>query len=213
VYPTDTWKRGDMRQRPGTPVPVPSLAAVIREPTPDGLWSLRSELLEAGLPADAGSLRITAELREFLDRFATATSARDLNHLASKLDMGAIGGVVLEQLFERPDAQDLAMRVLTGGLSEGLMVLASRQYVHAQELELAALFRDAAWTLFDRLWVWTAAANPDLEAHDRRRLIEGLTGPLRDHAIPHAVKAALAARIFLVLLAAQLRDDLDSLPD
>jgi hypothetical protein len=187
--------------------PPASLTRVVHEPTPEALWQLRSDLLELGFPQDAGSLRILGELRSFLDRFATATSARDLNHLASKLDMSAIGGVVLEQLFEQPDARDLAMRVLTGGLSEGLMVLASRQYVHAQEGELAALFRDAAWTLFDRLWEWTVAVNPELEPSQRRRLLDRLVEPVRDDAVPQPVRAAVVARVLLVLLVAHLHSD------
>ena len=125
-------------------------------------------------------------------------------HLASKLDIGAIGGVVMEQLFESPNAKDLAMRVLTGGISEGLMVLASRQYVRAQEGDLAALFRDTAWTLYDRLWQWTEGANPDLGTTERRQLLDRVTAPLRDTQAPSTIKAVLAGRLFQVLLLGHL---------
>jgi hypothetical protein len=143
---------------------------------------------------------IVGEFFAFLDRFATATSSRDLNRLASKLDIGAVGGVVLEQLFEQPDRRELAMKLLTGGISEGLMVLASRQYVRAQEGELAALFRDTAWTLYQRLWSWACLANPDLDAGERRRLVERLIEPLRDSRLAGEARAALAGRIYQVLL-------------
>ena len=122
-------------------IPTSSLTGVLSLPTPEALWRLRADLLEGGFSPDAPMLEIIGEFRAFLDHFATSTSSRDLNHLASKLDIGAIGGVVLEQLFESPDSKELAMRVLTGGISEGLMVLASRQYVRVAEGELAALFR------------------------------------------------------------------------
>jgi hypothetical protein len=186
--------------------PSSELRRVLTSPTLDGLWNLRAELLEGGVAADAPLLEIIGELHGFLDHFATATSSRDLNHLASKLDIGAIGGVFLEQLFESPDPKELAMRVLTGGISEGLMVLASRQYVRATEGELAALFRETAWALYNRLWRWTVDANPDLDPGERRRLIDELTSPLRDPAVPVGAKAVLAGRIFQVLLLAHLND-------
>ncbi len=114
---------------------------------------------------------------------------------------------MLEQLFESPNAKNLAMRVLTGGLSEGLMVLASRQYVRAQEGELAALFRGVAWTLYHRLWQWTAETNPQLESSERRRLLDRITEPLCDSEAPDAVKAVLAGRLFQVLLVGHLTDE------
>ena len=180
------------------------LRTVLTSPTPEALWTLRAELLEGGASPDDRALEIVGEFHAFLDRFATSTSSRDLNHLASKLDIGAIGGVVLEQLFESPNAKDLAMRVLTGGISEGLMVLASRQYVRAQEGELAALFRETAWTLYDRLWQWTEGANPDLGARERRQLLDRVTAPLRDAQVPSVIKAVLAGRLFQVLLLGHL---------
>ena len=182
----------------------PSLEIALTSPTPAALWTLRADLLEGGASPDDRAFVIIGEFHAFLDRFATSTSSRDLNHLASKLDIGAIGGVVLEQLFESPNAKDLAMRVLTGGISEGLMVLASRQYVRAQEGGLAALFRDVAWTLYHRLWQWTAEANPDLGAPERRQLLDRVTAPLRDAEAPSAIKAVLAGRLFQVLLLGHL---------
>lgn len=180
--------------------PPNALTQVLTSPTPEALWKLRADLLEEGVAPDGLIFETIGEFRGFLDGFATATSSRDLNHLASKLDIGAVGGVVLEQLFESPDSKRLAMRVLTGGISEGLMVLASRQYVRSAEGELAALFRDTAWTLYHRLWSWTAEANPELESSERRRLLDRITDPLRDSQTPDAIKAILAGRLFQALL-------------
>lgn len=182
----------------------PSLETALTSPTPAALRVLRADLLEAGAAPDDPALEILGEFHAFLDGFATATSSRDLNHLASKLDIGAIGGVVLEQLFESPDPKELAMRVLTGGISEGLMVLASRQYVRAQEGELAALFRSAAWALYNRMWQWTAETNPDLDAAERRRLVDRITEPLCDPEAPDTIKAILAGRLYQVLLLGHL---------
>lgn len=191
-------------------IPSSALRQVLSSPTVEALWELRADLLERGTPTDSRLFQIIGDFHAFLDRFATTTSSRDLNHLASKLDIGAVGGVVLEQLFEGCNSRELAMRVLTGGISEGLMVLASRQYVRAQEGELAALLRDTAWNLYEQLWRWTAEANPELQAAERRRLIDRLTTPLREIDTPSAVKAVLAGRLYQVLVIAHLRDnDLD----
>ena len=86
------------------------------------------------------------------------------------------------------------------------MVLASRQYVRVQEGELAALYRDMAWTLYQRLWRWTAEANPDLGTSERRKLIDQVTEPLRDSDAPSAIKAVLTGRLFQVLLLAHTSD-------
>jgi len=193
--------------------PSSALRQVLSSPTPEALWELRADLLERNTPEDPRLVRIIGDFRAFLDHFATATSSRDLNHLASKLDIGAVGGVVLEQLFEGCTPRELAMRVLTGGISEGLMVLASRQYVRAQEGEIAALFRDTAWNLYEQLWQWTADANPELEAAERRRLLDRLTAPLRDVDTPPSVKASLAGRLYQVLLIAHLRRIVPNQPE
>lgn len=187
-------------------IPSSALRRVLTSPTPAALWELRSDLLERGFQPNSTLFDVLGEFHSFLERFATVTSSRDLNHLATKLDIGAIGGVVLEQLFEAPNPKDLAMRVLTGGISEGLMVLASRQYVKATEGELAALFREVAWTLYHRLWGWTSVANPDLGKDERRHLLDQITTLLRNDDISSQAKAVLAGRFYQVLLIAHLQD-------
>lgn len=92
------------------------------------------------------------------------------------------------------------------------MVLASRQYVRAQEGELASLFSATGWSLYQRLWRWTTDANPELEAAQRRQLLDQLTAPLRDTGTAIAVKAVLTGRLFQVLLLAHISDDFSSRP-
>ncbi len=192
--------------------PSSALRKVLSSPTPEALWELRADLLERGVAPGATVLEIIGEFRLFLDHFTTSTSIRDLNHLASKLDVSALGGVFLEQLFEGSNARELAMRILTGSISEGLMVLASRQYVRAAEDELAAIFRDTGWSLFERLWQWTAESNPDLGTAERRQLIDRITDPLRDTRASSALKAVLAGRLFQVLLLAHITDEIPDHP-
>jgi hypothetical protein len=113
-----------------------NLRHALTSPTAEGLWRLRGDLLETGLTPETRTFRVLGEFASFLDELATSTSSREYSHLASMMDIGALGGVVLEQLLEPTSADQLAQRVLAGALSEGLMVLATRQHVKAWEEEL-----------------------------------------------------------------------------
>lgn len=189
-------------------MPTSALRQVLTSPTPEALWDLRADLLERGSAPGDEIFEIIDQFHGFLESFTTLTSSRDLNHLASKLDISAIGGVLVEQLLERSDHRDMAMRILTGGISEGLMVLASRQYVRAAEGELSSLLREVAWVLYPLVWRWTTAANPDLAPEARRELIDRVIAALRDDDVSLTAKAILAGRIFQILLLAHLSDDL-----
>jgi hypothetical protein len=184
-----------------------TLGRVLRSPSPGDLWSLRAGLLEAGLPPDARTWAVIDEFRRFLDQLATGTSSREYSHLASKLDIGAVGGVVLEQLLEVEDAEELALRLLTGLLSEGLMVLATRQHVKAWEGELAAVYADAAWFLYGELWRWAERSKPDLPATERRRLMDTLLGPVRASETPGFHKAVIVGLLFQVLLVSHVASE------
>jgi hypothetical protein len=186
--------------------PTSALRQVLTSPTPEALWDLRADLLERGEDPGDAVFEIIDEFHRFLESFTTLTSSRDLNHLASKLDISAIGGVLVEQLFERSGHRDMAMHILTGGLSEGLMVLASRQYVRAAEGELCSLLREVAWVLYPLVWRWTVAANPDLAPDARRELIDRVIAAMRDDDVSLTAKAILAGRLFQILLLAHLSD-------
>lgn len=187
---TDT-NRGPLRD---------ALGRVLRSPTPADLWGFRAELLVAGLPPDSRAWAVIDAFRGFLDQLATSTSSREYSHLASKLDISAVGGVVLEQLLEIKDAQELALRLLTGMLSEGLMVLATRQHVKAWEGELDAVYANAAWFLYGELWHWAERSKPDLAPVERRRLLDALLAPVRKAETPGFQKAVIVGLLFQVLL-------------
>lgn len=184
-----------------------TLGRVLRRPSAADLWRLRAELLVAGLPADSRAWAVIDEFRGFLDRLATSTSSREYSHLASKLDISAVGGVVLEQLLEIKDAQELALRLITGLVSEGLMVLATRQHVKAWEGELDAVYADAAWFLYGELWHWAERSKPDLAAGERRRLLDALLAPVRASETPGFQKAVIVGLLFQVLLASHVTSD------
>ena len=184
-----------------------TLGRVLRTPNAADQWRLRAELLVAGLPADARAWAVIEEFRGFLDQLATRTSSREYSHLASKLDISAVGGVVFEQLLEIKDAQELALRLLTGLLSEGLMVLATRQHVKAWEGELDAVNANAAWVLYGELWRWAERSKPDMAPGERRRLLDVLLAPVRTAETPGFQKAVIVGLLFQVLLVSHVTSE------
>jgi hypothetical protein len=179
-----------------------SLVAVLREPTAAGVWELRGDLMARGLELGHRAFRLLAELHRFLDRLETGAASRDHSERASMMDIGSFGGVVASELAEAEDAAELARRLLAGAITEGLAVLATRQHVKAWRGELAAVYRDTAWFLYDELWRWAAQRKPDLEAAERRQLIEQLLAPARDGSsgVDDRGRTVLLCSLFLLLL-------------
>jgi len=185
-----------------------ALAETLSSPTPEQLWRLRAELLQAGIRSDARVWPVLAEFQRFLDQLATGSSSRDYSHLASKLDIAAVGGVVLENILESEEGEDLALRLFSGLVSEGLMVLATRQHVKAWEGELATVYRGAAWYLYEELWHWAEARKPTLPADERRRLLDRLIEPIHAEGTDGFSKAVLIGLLFQLLLLSYLSEEL-----
>jgi hypothetical protein len=185
-----------------------SLAALLRAPSAAGAWGLRGDLLARGLDPDHTAFRLLAELNRFLDRLETGTASRDHSERASMMDVGSFGGVVASELLEAEDAGELAQRLLAGAITEGLAVLATRQHVKAWRGELASVYREAAWFLFDELWNWAARRRPGLDADERRRLIDLLLAPARDQnsTADDRGRTVLLCSLFLLLLVDALAD-------
>jgi len=181
-----------------------ALVRALSAPSTSDLWALRAEMLEAGLPEDSRAYRIVDHFRSYLDELATGTSSREYSELASKLDIGAVGGVVLERVLEPGGSEELALGVLSGLLSEGLMILATRQHVHAWEGELGAVHRRAAWYLYEELWRWSEERQPEVEAVERRRLLDQLLAPTHAKEENGYARALLLGLLFQVLLIGEL---------
>jgi len=182
------------------------LKRVLSAPIAADLRELRAEMLAAAYPHDSRTWTVVDEFHRYLDRLVTSTTSREYSELASKLDISAVGGVVLEQLFEHEGPEDLALRFLTGLLSEGLMVAATRQHVKAWEGELSAVYRDAAWYLYGEVWRWTEQRNPGLSGAERRVLLDRLFEPVHSANASGFSKAVLLGLLFQVLLAAYVSD-------
>lgn len=182
------------------------LERVLSAPTTADLRDLRAEMLAEAYPDDSRTWTVVDEFHRYLDRLVTSTTSREYSELASKLDIGAVGGVVMEQLFEHEGPEDLTLRLLTGLLSEGLMVAATRQHVKAWEGELSAVYRDAAWYLYGEMWRWTQQRNPGLSGAERRALLDRLFEPVHSADASGFSKAVLVGLLFQVLLAAYVSE-------
>ena len=178
-----------------------SLAAVLSSPTPAVLWQLRGDLLQGGVPSAAPALAVLDNFFVFLNELSASMSAHEYSKLASLLDIGAVGGVAVQSLIESDlAAADFWKRLLAGGFSESLMVLASRQYVKAFKAEIASICQSAAWYLFSELWQLSARYQPDLEPTARRQHIETLLAPIRRKEVDDTAKAILIGRLFQIVL-------------
>lgn len=180
------------------------LALILSKPEPSLLWQLRSAMLEVGLSDDDKRLEIVNELYEFVIQLVANSTARQYSHFASILDLGAIGGVALQNILEMSESKNFTQRLLAGGLSEVLMVLAARQYVKAWDEEMKANYAAATWRLWEKFWHLSASMQPDLDPDKRRMLVDELMAPLRDDEIKGTVKAALAVHYYQLLLIAHL---------
>ncbi len=188
----------------------PAVARLLTAPAAEDLWRLRGDLLEKGVARGAAVWGVVDAFQRYLDTLATSTSSRDYSELASLLDISAVGGVLLENALETRTCQELAERVFTGALSEGLMVLATRQHVKAWEQELCVVYREGAWFLYQELWAWAEEQNPSLPAAERRKLLDGLLAPVLDPEVRGLAKAALVGRLFQLLLVIRLAQALAS---
>lgn len=188
-----------------------ALKNVLTAPQLEGLWSLRAELLEAGVPDEARVWPVVDQFQGFLSDLATSSTSREYSELASKLDISAVGGVVLENVIEREGAEELGLRLLAGLLSEGLMIAATRQHVKAWGTELDAVYRRAAWYLYGELWRWARELKPDLPASERRRILDRLLAPIHSAETSGLSKATLTGLLFQVLLLSYLSSEVAGL--
>lgn len=179
------------------------LGRLLTEPSPADLLALQTRLLVAEANpecADAArrALEVAREFHAYLSELEAKYSAREYSELASLLDIGAMGAVALENLAEAGEA--LQQRILLGGLSEVLMVLASRQYVKAWGREMGPIHMRAVWFLRAELWRLSVAGRPDVRAEERVALVDGLLAPALGGDAADEVCFTLLGRLFQILL-------------
>lgn len=181
---------------------------ILTAPSTDALWELYGYLLAAD--ADAPLLETVATFHHYLCDLQGKATARQYSEFASLLDIGAVGGVALQNLVgafgqrEADGGRELLEKILLGTGGESLMVAASRQYVKAWQAELHSVHCQAAWFLSGALWRLAADSGVDAEPGERWGRIRALFAPVRDPEIPNPDKALLLARVFQLVLVSQL---------
>jgi hypothetical protein len=177
-----------------------AVRTALARPTPESLRHVRTALLTADLDPDHPIHEVVCALHEFLVRWRSTVAAERHSESASRLDLAALAGLALEELSTAETSADVASRVLSGLVSEGLAFAATRQHVQAWRGEVNALLTETAWTLGGLLWSWSSRRRPDLSADERDRLVARLTEAVRTPSGDAGVRAVLATRLFQVML-------------
>jgi len=186
-----------------------NLTQILTYPTPDALWTLRADLLALAdrLPVRRQgladwTLQIVRQFYHYLAELRSKMTAREYSQLASRMDMGSVGMLAVQDLLT--EREKLLESLFLGGLSEGLMVLATLQYVKAWEAETALVHDQALWWLYEGLWRLSSEFRPEMAADERRKLIDTLLIPIRSEGTEPTVKIALSVRLFQALLVGSL---------
>lgn len=182
-----------------------ALLGVLSRPQPDDLIVLQEALLAFPAPElekakvwQGQALELAGQFYTFLVQIQAKTSARSYNELASWLDMGAVGLVAFQRLANREEVG--ISDILTGLLAEGLMVLASRQYVKAWDEEAALIPKQSAWILRQSLWDLSQELQPDLSATARRDTIQQVLASALDSSVKPEVQLVVLGRLYQALL-------------
>jgi len=181
------------------------LQPIMAGPTPGALVALQGALLACEMEGEAvgTALEITGQFHTYLSELQSKITAKQYNEVASRLDIGAVGVVALENLVAT-QKEEFWKRLLLGGLGEILMVAASRQYIRAWDAETSLVHSHAAWYLSEALWRASRQMQPDLPPEQRWQAIQGLLAPTYTASTPAPDKAVLLGRVFQILLLTQL---------
>jgi len=176
---------------------------VVSRPMPDALIDLQGAILASGMSGEAVDhvLDVAGHFYSYLSELQSKLSARNYSELASRLDIGAIGAVAVENLLATRD-EEMRQRLFMGALSEVLMVAASRQYIKGWSIETDLVHRQVAWYLTEALWRASSIAQADAPVEARWQAISALLAPVRAPDLAPEAKAVLVGRIFQILLLA-----------
>lgn len=178
-----------------------AIRPVLSLPTPEAMIALQGALLACGQEGEAVdyALGVAGHFYDYLSELQSKIAARDYSEMASRLDIGAVGAVALQNLLSA-EKDSFWQKLVLGGLSEGLMVAASRQYIKGWQVETGLVHSHAAWVLTEALWHASREMQPGLPAEQRWQAIQSLLAPAYDPGVPAPEKAILLGRIFQVLL-------------
>ena len=188
-----------------------AIRPILSLPTPEALLALQGALLACGQEGDTvdHALKIAGHFYDYLSELQSKIAARDYSEMASRLDIGAVGAVALENLLSA-EADDFWAKLVLGGLAEGLMVAASRQYIKGWQVETGLVHSHAVWVLTEALWHASNEMQPNLPSEQRWQAIHSLLAPAQDPDVPAPDKALLLGRVFQILLITYLAPILPS---
>ncbi len=178
---------------------------ILTGPTPGALVALQGALLAAEMEGEAveTALEIAGQFHTYLSELQSKITAKQYNEMASRLDIGAVGTVALENIVAT-QKEEFWKRLLLGGLGEALMVAASRQYIRAWDAETSLVHTQATWYLSEALWRASRQMQPDLAPERRWEAIQGLLAPAYEAKTLAPAKAVLLGRVFQILLLTHL---------
>jgi len=186
-----------------------SLTQVLRSPSAESLWDLRADLLALSDPltpevrgAADWSLEVVRHFHDYLTELVSKTTAHEFSQLASRLDMGSVGLLAVQDLVT--DRERMFKKLFLGGLSESLMVLAAQQYVKAWQKEASVVHDAATWWIYESLWRLSRDLRPELLPEERQKPIDALLAPARSPDTPPALRAGVLVHLFQALLLGSL---------
>ncbi len=134
---------------------------------------------------------------------------------ASMFDLASVGVLGIENILTAENRN--LMRYLMSGLSEGLMYLASRQYVAGSEAVLEGTYKSNSLQVRDGLWALARdfRATEDLAAiREARDAIDALFAKLNEPNVPLHTRVSLLHQLYgliAIVRCAQLLDELRTL--
>ncbi len=141
-------------------------------------------------------------------------SSRTANQ-ASLFDLASVGVLGIENILTAENRS--LMRYLMSGLSEGLMFLASRQYVAGSEAVLEGTYKSNSLAVRDGLWALARdfRSTEDLATiREARDAIDALFAKLNEPGVPLHARVALLHQLYALIAivrCAQLLETLQGL--
>ena len=178
-----------------------AIRPILSQPTPEALVALQGALLTSGQEGEVvdRALEVTGHFHTYLSELQSKITARNYSELASRLDIGAVGAVALENVIAS-EKDDFWQRLALGAVAETLMVAASRQYIKGWEAETGLVHSRAAWYLTEALWRASSEMQPGLKPDQRWEAVQALLSPAHDPSVPAPDRAVLLGHVFQMLL-------------
>lgn len=181
----------------------------------DSVWGLRSDLFAIdaflrGNPRASSdkvrraldrALELAATTHDFASELKGFQSQKRHSEKASMFDLGAVGVLAVENVLTA-DKPSLA-RIVMSALSEGLMFLASRQYVGGSTEVLRGVYQRNAASMYRELWTLATDYRKGLTAKEVRGIQEGIDAFFRQveaDGVPVESRIAVLRQFYALLL-------------